>query len=91
MKPDQLTGKAIITFYVETPDGKPLPANNVVQHLRQKLKVDASLLGFSVASLKTTICQNNCSGHGVCNEETRDCICEAFWMRVSLFFCISFF
>lgn len=82
MKPVSGTGMAMITFYVETKDVKPLPANDVVQHLREKLKVDAKLLGFSVAKLQTAICQNNCSGHGVCDEQTRRCICEAFWMHV---------
>lgn len=81
-------GKTKITFYVETMDGKSVPANDVVQHLRQKLRVDASLLGFSVAKLQTTICQNNCSGHGVCNELTRKCECEAFWMQVRTIYSI---
>ncbi|XP_017783427.1 PREDICTED: dyslexia-associated protein KIAA0319-like protein [Nicrophorus vespilloides] len=74
------TGKAIISFYVEDAEGKPVDANEVVKHLREKLKVDAGLLGFSV-SLQTAICQNNCSGHGVCEEISRKCICEAFWMQ----------
>lgn len=86
MKPVTGTDNAQITFYVETQDSKPLPANDVVHHLREKLKVDASLLGFSVVKLQTNICQNNCSGHGVCDEQSRRCICEAFWMRVSRFF-----
>lgn len=85
MKPVRGTDMAQITFYVEMPDSKPLAANDVVQHLREKLKVDARLLGFSVAKLQTTVCQNNCSGHGVCDEQTRRCICEAFWMHVSSF------
>jgi hypothetical protein len=38
-------------------------------------------LGFTVTKLQTTICQNNCSGHGVCVEQTRKCECEAFWMQ----------
>ncbi|CAH1180374.1 unnamed protein product [Phaedon cochleariae] len=75
------TSKTTITFYVEDAEGKPTSANDVVQYLRQKLRVDASLLGFSVAKLQTTICQNNCSGHGVCDEITRACTCEAFWMQ----------
>lgn len=83
MKPVRGTDMAQITFYVESSDSKPLAANDVVNHLREKLKVDAKLLGFSVAKLQTTICQNNCSGHGVCDEQTRRCICEAFWMHVS--------
>lgn len=75
------TGRAIVVFYIETPDGKPISATDVVHDLKQKLVLDEDLLGFSVVSLQTTICQNNCSGHGVCNEETRKCICEAFWMQ----------
>lgn len=81
LMPQKGTYKSVITFYVETTDGKPVPANEVVHHLREKLRVDASLLGFSVNQLQTHICQNNCSGHGVCNVETRKCICEAFWMQ----------
>lgn len=79
--PEIGSGKAMLTFYVESPEGNPTSANEVVQHLRQKLRVDAGILGFSVAKLQTAICQNNCSGHGVCNEQTRECECEAFWMR----------
>ncbi|KAJ8953581.1 hypothetical protein NQ318_003003 [Aromia moschata] len=81
VRPEVATGKATITFYLESPEGQPIPANDVVRHLRQKLKVDATLLGFSVAKLQTAICQNNCSGHGVCDERTRRCECEAFWMH----------
>ncbi|KAL1497900.1 hypothetical protein ABEB36_008782 [Hypothenemus hampei] len=75
------TDKVKMTFYLEDPNGQSLPANDVVQHLRQKLQVDASLLGFSVTKLQTAICQNNCSDHGVCNEVTRECECEVFWMH----------
>ncbi|KAJ8910157.1 hypothetical protein NQ315_007486 [Exocentrus adspersus] len=79
--PEVGSGKAKLSFYIESSSGKLIPGNEVVQHLRQKLWVDASLLGFSVAKLQTAICQNNCSGHGICNEQTRECECEAFWMR----------
>ncbi|XP_045475739.1 dyslexia-associated protein KIAA0319 homolog [Harmonia axyridis] len=74
-------GKAKITFYVEDKTGKTVPANEVVGRLRRKLKLDSSLLGFTVAKLQTSVCQNNCSGHGVCIETTRMCKCEAFWMQ----------
>lgn len=79
--PEKGEGRAKITFYVDGPNGNTLSANEVVKYLRRKLKLDASLLGFSVAKLQTSICQNNCSGHGVCIEHTRLCECEAFWMR----------
>ncbi|XP_050298376.1 dyslexia-associated protein KIAA0319-like protein [Anthonomus grandis grandis] len=81
VKSEPGTGKVKLTFYLEGSQGQPVGANEVVQHLRQKLQVDASLLGFSVAKLQTSICQNNCSGHGVCNEVTRECECEVFWMH----------
>ncbi|KAK9883051.1 hypothetical protein WA026_001259 [Henosepilachna vigintioctopunctata] len=74
-------GRAKITFYVEDQSGKLTSANKMVNHLRRKLKLDSSLLGFSVAKLQTVICQNNCSGHGICVEHTRICECEAFWMQ----------
>lgn len=81
LKPQPGTERAVIIFYIETPDGKAIPALDVVHNLKQKLKLDESLLGFSVASLQTTVCQNKCSGHGVCNEQSRKCLCEAFWMQ----------
>lgn len=88
--PEAGTGNVMLTFYLEAGDGLPIPANTVVQHLRTKFQVDASLLGFSVSTLQTSICQNNCSGHGVCNEVTRSCECEVFWMHVSYVALISF-
>lgn len=75
------SGKAVLSFYVSAQDGQPQSANEVVHHLREKLRVDASLLGFNVDRLQTAICQNNCSEHGSCDEDTRECICEAFWMQ----------
>nr|XP_022906199.1 dyslexia-associated protein KIAA0319-like protein isoform X1 [Onthophagus taurus] len=77
------TTNPIITFYVESgvDNQTPLPANDVVKHLRKKLAIDAGLLGFTISRLQTTICQNNCSGHGVCNELSRKCTCESFWME----------
>ncbi|KAJ8931838.1 hypothetical protein NQ314_015235, partial [Rhamnusium bicolor] len=81
VRPEVGSGKAMLTFYVESAEGMPISANEVVHHLREKLRVDASLLRFSIAKLQTAICQNNCSGHGVCNEQTRKCECEAFWMQ----------
>ncbi|XP_018324122.1 dyslexia-associated protein KIAA0319-like protein [Agrilus planipennis] len=81
LKPESGTNRAILSFYVEDRHGKPLPASVVVEQLRKKLRVDESLLGFQVTRLQSVICQNNCSGHGVCDEQTRRCVCEAFWMQ----------
>ncbi|XP_030751271.1 dyslexia-associated protein KIAA0319 homolog [Sitophilus oryzae] len=81
VEPEAGSGKVKLTFYLDDVTGVPVSANTVVKNLRRKLQVDASLLGFSVSKLQTAICQNNCSGHGVCNEVTRECECDVFWMH----------
>ncbi|XP_032664375.1 dyslexia-associated protein KIAA0319-like protein [Odontomachus brunneus] len=76
------TGKAVLVFYVEKKGGKiALPGPEVVKRLKEKLLQDSGLLQLSVANIDTAVCQNNCSGHGVCDQETRQCMCEAFWMQ----------
>ncbi|XP_070161283.1 dyslexia-associated protein KIAA0319 [Polyergus mexicanus] len=76
------TGKAVLVFYVEKKGGKTtLPGPEVVKILKEKLLQDSGLLQLSVANIDTAVCQNNCSGHGVCHQETRQCLCEAFWMQ----------
>jgi len=27
------------------------------------------------------VCQNNCSGHGQCDQATKRCVCSGFWME----------
>ena len=76
------TGRAVLIFYVEKKGGKTtMPGPEVVKRLKEKLKQDSGLLQLSVANIDTAVCQNNCSGHGVCDQETRLCMCEAFWMQ----------
>ncbi|XP_071632449.1 dyslexia-associated protein KIAA0319 [Temnothorax longispinosus] len=75
------TGKAVLMFYVKKKGTTALPGPEVVKRLREKLLQDSGLLQLSVANIDTAICQNNCSGHGVCDQETRQCLCEAFWMQ----------
>lgn len=76
------TGKAVLIFYVEKKGGKEtISGPEVVKRLKQKLRQDSGLLQLSVANIDTALCQNNCSGHGVCDQETRQCMCEAFWMQ----------
>ncbi|XP_036328233.1 dyslexia-associated protein KIAA0319-like protein [Rhagoletis pomonella] len=74
----------ILVFYVESTgsDGKSLPVSGltVEQLLKDKLQRDAGLLGTDFTDIRTTVCQNKCSGHGVCNPTTRACTCEAFWI-----------
>lgn len=73
-------GRAVVSLIGKSGD-KILSAVAVEKLLKGKLYRDSSLLRLSVASLRTSICQNNCSNHGVCDEHTRRCLCEAFWMQ----------
>lgn len=72
----------ISTFKSTGSDGSGHPVNGltVEQLLKDKLQRDAGLLGTDFTDIRTTVCQNKCSGHGVCNPITRACTCEAFWM-----------
>ncbi|KAG8272484.1 hypothetical protein J6590_040639 [Homalodisca vitripennis] len=80
LRTEAATGRAVLVFYVETARGA-LPGPAVVRTLKHKLAQDSVLLQLSVANIQTTLCQNNCSGHGVCDQATRQCMCEAFWMQ----------
>ncbi|XP_049856046.1 dyslexia-associated protein KIAA0319-like protein isoform X1 [Schistocerca gregaria] len=80
LREEDHTGRAVITFYVEE-HGAAVEGPSVVQRLRTRLRQDAGLLELSVADIRTAVCQNNCSGHGVCDQTTRQCLCEAFWMQ----------
>ncbi|XP_068081362.1 dyslexia-associated protein KIAA0319-like protein isoform X2 [Anabrus simplex] len=76
------TGRAVFIFYVEHKTSHNiLPGPAVVSRLKEKLTQDSGLLELSVANIQTAVCQNNCSGHGVCEQATRQCLCEAFWMQ----------
>lgn len=82
LRREQNTGRAILVFYVgQEGDKVILPGPEVVKLLKEKLKQDSSLLELSVANIQTAVCQSNCSGHGTCDQSTRLCLCEAFWMQ----------
>ncbi|KAL9928695.1 dyslexia-associated protein KIAA0319-like protein [Glossina fuscipes fuscipes] len=86
---DSRTEAAILVFFVQSEkDGKiiPMPGLIIERLLKEKLQRDASILGTVFADVRTVICQNKCSDHGVCNADTRACICEAFWMPSFGFF-----
>ncbi|XP_041775051.1 dyslexia-associated protein KIAA0319-like protein [Anopheles merus] len=93
LKVEPRTGQVVIVFYVEKQYGledkdKPqlMPALEVERILKEKFWRDYTILGTSVVGIRTTVCQNDCSGHGVCNAETRECICQSFWMPDIFYF-----
>ncbi|KAL7026936.1 hypothetical protein ACKWTF_005240 [Chironomus riparius] len=80
---DEKTGHVILVFYVsrETKEGTAVMNALEVQHiLKEKFWKDYSILGSAINEIRTVICQNDCSGHGTCNQETRECFCDTFWM-----------
>ena len=60
---------------------KVLKGVKVVQELDSKLKQGEDILDLKLLELDTLVCQNLCSGHGKCQEATRECICEPFWIE----------
>uniref|UniRef100_T1GY78 PKD/Chitinase domain-containing protein n=1 Tax=Megaselia scalaris TaxID=36166 RepID=T1GY78_MEGSC len=90
LKTDHRTEAAILIFYVEklSVDGKyeTVPGLHIQQMLKEKLWKDASILGTTFLDVRTSVCQNQCSGHGVCNAVTRACICDTFWMPSVFYF-----
>ncbi|CAH1773920.1 unnamed protein product [Owenia fusiformis] len=81
---DEHTGRLTVKFYVVTHlKNVDIYHNGVeaVKVLKRKLKSNGNVLDFNVQSVDTVVCQNNCSGHGHCDQFTKSCVCEAFWME----------
>ena len=76
---------AILHFTVEETlekdKTKVMSGIQVVQELESKLKQGKDILDLKLLELDTLICQNPCSGHGKCQEATRECLCEPFWIE----------
>lgn len=86
---DDKTGHVILVFYVsrETKQGlEVMNALEVQQILKENFWKDYSILGSSITEIRTVVCQNDCSGHGICDQETRNCICDTFWMPDIFFY-----
>uniref|UniRef100_A0A6A7G6D6 Dyslexia-associated protein KIAA0319-like protein n=3 Tax=Hirondellea gigas TaxID=1518452 RepID=A0A6A7G6D6_9CRUS len=39
------------------------------------------LFDLPILDIHTVICQNNCSGHGECDQVRRECVCHSWWME----------
>lgn len=78
------SGYVVLQFFTTVKsDGewRTLPGTEVVSLLKSKLRNDINLMTYPVVDVDTAICQNHCSGHGVCDQATRFCTCESFWME----------
>lgn len=65
---------------------EPMPGRDVERRLAQRFWHEPNILGTTVTDVRTTVCQNPCSGHGTCVADTRACACDAFWMPDVFFF-----
>lgn len=54
--------------------------------LNDKMWRGSNIVGAPISDIRTSVCQNKCSGHGGCNSETRACMCETFWMPSVYYF-----
>ncbi|VDP08145.1 unnamed protein product [Heligmosomoides polygyrus] len=52
-------------------------AQRAVRILRQETNM---LSEFHISVVQTLYCKLNCSGHGICNDATKQCECDSFWM-----------
>ncbi|XP_048730594.2 dyslexia-associated protein KIAA0319-like protein isoform X2 [Ostrea edulis] len=74
-----------VSFYVanvwkESHDYRP--GMETAKLLKKQLEAsNYHILNFKVLSLDTIVCQNNCSGHGYCDNKSKTCVCDAFWMQ----------
>lgn len=69
-----------LRFCVEdTQTREVLSGVQVEREFKKNLVRDAEIFGVEIKDIRTVVCQNNCSGRGRCDEETRNCICNTFW------------
>nr|CDJ96805.1 dyslexia-associated protein KIAA0319-like [Haemonchus contortus] len=57
--------------------GVVVKAERAVAILRQETTM---LSDFQISTIQTLYCKLNCSGHGKCNDATKLCECDSFWM-----------
>jgi len=81
----QHTNYAMLQFHVELKDAEDnIKIKNglkIVEELKNKLKDTDDIIGLKMIELDTLVCQNDCSGHGHCRQDTRSCVCESFWIE----------
>lgn len=72
----------IKSFYSQTgaKENKVMSGFEVEVMLRDKLWSGSNIVGMPISDIRSTVCQNPCSGHGNCNADTRACMCDTFWM-----------
>ncbi|CAF0871946.1 unnamed protein product [Adineta steineri] len=50
-------------------------------HLQKKIKSLRSASNMNILSIDTHLCLSNCSNHGKCDQKTKRCICNRYYME----------
>ncbi|CAF3864394.1 unnamed protein product, partial [Rotaria sp. Silwood2] len=53
----------------------------IVNHLQNKIKSLRSASNMNILSIDTYLCLSNCSNHGKCDQKTKSCICNKYYME----------
>lgn len=53
----------------------------VANHLQSKIKSLRSASNVDIASIDTYLCLSNCSNHGKCDQKTKRCVCNRYYME----------
>ncbi|XP_062573171.1 dyslexia-associated protein KIAA0319-like protein isoform X1 [Saccostrea cucullata] len=74
-----------VSFYVTTVKKETQvyrPGLETAKLLKEQLESSNNhILNYKVLSIDTIVCQINCSGHGYCDNKSKMCVCDAFWMQ----------
>ncbi|GAB1606635.1 dyslexia-associated protein KIAA0319-like protein [Argonauta hians] len=81
---DYSSGHLKIEFYAVSVTAKAKVIKkgvDVLRWLKPRLSSQTNIFEYPIVDISTFVCQNNCSGHGKCDQYTKQCMCEAFWMQ----------
>ena len=53
----------------------------IANHLQTKIKSLRSTLNIKILSVDTYLCLSNCSNHGKCDQTTKHCMCNGYYME----------
>ncbi|EDV22385.1 uncharacterized protein TRIADDRAFT_28661 [Trichoplax adhaerens] len=74
------SGGISVVFYIVDDNGKVQKGAEIVSTLKSKAFKNLNRKYWIVA-IDTYLCHNNCSGHGVCDNLSKRCVCNSFWME----------
>ncbi|XP_057309801.1 dyslexia-associated protein KIAA0319-like protein isoform X2 [Hydractinia symbiolongicarpus] len=70
-----------LVFYVKDPNmNRMYDGKYIADLLKQKVGFGGKLFDITMMRVSPYICRNNCSNHGYCDDATKECICDTFWM-----------